>query len=72
MSKRHRTVTALKEMPALMISTSSMCNQYKFAVHDKDGKYLCDVEAKSKRYAVATAKLQGHKTASKAYQLEGN
>jgi hypothetical protein len=69
MTARTKQSSVLSENPKLMISMGSMCDQYKFAVHDADERYLGDVTAKSKRYALATAKVNGMLTASKVYKI---
>jgi hypothetical protein len=69
MPAHKRRQAVLKESPALMISMSSMRNQNKYAIHDQNGKHLCDVSAASKRYAIAKAKTEGHVSASQAFEL---
>lgn len=69
MTTRTRRRSVLSENPKLMISMSAMCDQYTFAIHDANDAYLGDVKAKSKRYALATAKTNGMLTASKAYKI---
>ena len=70
-TRRHRKDR--KDHERFMLSTvgHAMRSQYRFAVHDQNDKWLCDIHNQPyKHYAIVQAKLNGFTQASKAYEIK--